>query len=169
MEYAPLSPRASQGLLGKRYYWEFESPRPHQLLLSQMPCQAQASMRRKTPLCLGLPLQLPPTCGKPQPFVVVRTECFLGHAKAHLGLLAIVCRQNPETNLFNGCHQVCPRINHGDLRVAWAALIYVNESALSRVIVGGFLVGRAPLENPLEPDFRRTLPLSGIDIRYRRS
>ena len=43
--------------------------------------------------------------GKPQPFLVIRTECFFGHAAANVVLLAIVCRQNPESDRLNGCHQ----------------------------------------------------------------
>jgi hypothetical protein len=59
----------------------------------------------RPPLCIGLPLQLRPTRGKPQPFLVVRTERFFGHAEVNVGLLAIVCRQNQEADWLNGCHQ----------------------------------------------------------------
>jgi hypothetical protein len=41
-----------------------------------------------------------PTCGKPQPFLVVGAERFLGHAKARLGLLAIM-REDPEADWLN--------------------------------------------------------------------
>jgi hypothetical protein len=65
--------------------------------------EGSAKRSGRPPSCLGLPLQFCPTRGKPQPFLVVRTECFFGHAAANVGL--IVCRQNPESDRLNGCHQ----------------------------------------------------------------
>jgi hypothetical protein len=78
------------------------------------PVSANLKRSGRPPLCIGLPLQLRPTRSKPQPFLVVRTERFFGHAEANVGLLAIVCRQNPEADWPNGCHQApvhqCPTV-----------------------------------------------------------
>jgi hypothetical protein len=53
----------------------------------------------------SLSRKLGPLRGNAQPFFVVGAECFTGHSKTNVGLLAIVDRQRIGADWCRGCHR----------------------------------------------------------------